>query len=98
MLVVWHGNCNSIDITKKSNAMQFLDTTYITASESIDTILLDNETLVYVHYKHGYASIIESLQSLLAFLDGDVNARWMCVEDNEEAVDAVLQELSEKRV
>lgn len=78
--------------------MQYIDTTYITASESIDTILLDNETLVYVHYKNGYASIIESLQFLLAFLDGDVNARWMCVEDNEDAVDAVLQELSEKRV
>ena len=78
--------------------MQYLDTTYITASESIDTVLLDNETIVYVHYKHGYASIIENLQALLNFLNGDVNARWMCVADNEDAVDSVLQELSEKRV
>ena len=77
--------------------MQYLDTTYIRPDETIDTILLDNETIVYVHYKNGYASIIESLASLLNFLDGQIGARWMCVADEGDNVDKILQELEEKR-
>lgn len=78
--------------------MQYLDTTYIRPDETIETILLDNETIVYVHYKNGYASIIENLRFLLDFLGGDVNARWMCVADEGDNVDEILQELEEIRV
>jgi hypothetical protein len=78
--------------------MTTLETTYISSSESIDTILLDNETIVYVHYKDGYISIIETLQSLLAIMDGDLNnARWMWLGLHDD-LDSVLRELSEKRM
>jgi hypothetical protein len=74
--------------------MTTIDTTYIRADETVDTILMSDGQLIYVHHKNGYSSLFDSLASLLDFLNGDVTARWICVETDQ--LDSVLDELDIK--
>jgi hypothetical protein len=73
--------------------MKVIETTYIKADETIDTILLENKIVVYVYYKNGYAFFFDSLDALLNYINGtDVN--WLTmIEDDGNAVDSILEEL-----
>lgn len=74
--------------------MRVIETTYIKADETIDTILFENRKIVvYVYYKNGYAFFFDSLDALLNYINGtDVN--WLTmIEDKGDAVDSILEAL-----
>lgn len=54
---------------------------YITAGETVQTVIINGCNVVYLHYKNGYYSYIVGLENLKKFLDGDTNARLFCAED-----------------
>ena len=66
---------------KKNNKVWVGETTYITAGETIATCVINKSRVVYIHYKNGYYSLIEGLQNLLNFLNGDTSERFACVEN-----------------
>ena len=75
--------------------MKVIETTYIKADETIDTILLDlNCKIVYVYYKNGYAFFFDSLDALLQYLNGEDMSSWFTMtEDKTEMVDSMLEAL-----
>lgn len=64
---------------------QYLDTEYLwgRADETIQTIIVNHDKVVYCHYKNGYYSYIIGVQNLYNFLAGDTDARFFCSEDEE---------------
>ena len=74
--------------------MKTIETTYIKADETVDTILFENRKIVvYVYYKNGYAFFFDSLDALLNYINGtDVNWFTM-IEDKGDAVDSILEAL-----
>lgn len=74
--------------------MKVIETTYIKADETIDTILLENKIVVYVYYKNGYAFFFHSLDALLQYLNGEDMSSWFTMtEDKTEMVDSMLEAL-----
>ena len=74
--------------------MKLIETTYIKADETVETILFENRKIVvYVYYKNGYAFFFDSLDALLNYINGtDVN--WLTmIEDKGVAVDSILEAL-----
>ena len=74
--------------------MKLIETTYIKADETVETILFENRKIVvYVYYKNGYAFFFDSLDALLNYINGtDVN--WLTmIEDKGDAVDSILEAL-----
>jgi hypothetical protein len=57
---------------------------YITAGETVQTIIVNGCNVVYLHYKNGYYSYIVGLENLKKFLDGDTNARLFCSDNTED--------------
>ena len=57
---------------------------YITAGETVQTVIINGCKVVFLHYKNGYYSYIVGLENLKRFLDGDVNARFFCSDNTEE--------------
>lgn len=57
---------------------------YITAGETVQTIIVNGFSVVYMHYKNGYYSYILGLENLKKFLDGDTNARFFCSDNTED--------------
>ena len=69
---------------------------YIKADETVQTCIINKDNVVinvvYVHYKNGYYSYIFGLDSLMNFLNGDVNERRYC-SDNTEDFENLITEL-----
>ena len=57
---------------------------YRTAGETVQTVIVNDSQVVYLHYKDGYYSYILGLDNLLRFLDGDTNARFFCSDNTED--------------
>ena len=77
--------------------MKTIETTYIKADETIDTILLEIENrkiVVYVYYKNGYAYFFKTFDAIYKYVSGTDMSGWfaMC-EDEPEVVDSVLKSL-----
>jgi hypothetical protein len=75
--------------------MKTIETTYIKADETIDTILLDlNCKIVYVYYKNGYARFFKTFDAIHNYLNGtDIRGWFYMCEDKTEVVDSVLKAL-----
>ena len=75
--------------------MRVIETTYIKADETIDTILFENRKIVvYVYYKNGYAFFFDSLDALLQYLNGEDMSSWFTMtEDRGDKVDSILYSL-----
>ena len=73
-------------MTEKNNKVWVRETTYIIPGETIDTCVINKNRVVYVHYKNGYYSLIEGLQNLLDFLNGDTTQRFACVESSNDVL------------
>lgn len=58
--------------------MKTLETTYIRADVTVDTIRLENGNVCYLYNKDGITSLLPSLNALLKFLDGDTSVRLGC--------------------
>lgn len=75
--------------------MKWFEVEYIrNASETVQPCMLDDDTLVYVHYVNGYFSLFDSLKALHEFLNGDTSARRSCFSD-EEGLESALKTYSE---
>lgn len=73
--------------------MIWLDTEYLDqADETIQTVIVGDDRVVYVHYYNGYYSLIEGVNSLLSFMAGDCSERFACT-DNEEKVEEILKRI-----
>ena len=58
---------------------------YITAGETVQTIIINGCKVVYLHYKNGYYSYFLCLENLYNFLSkGDVTARFFCSDNTED--------------
>lgn len=63
----------------------YLDSIYYKkADESVQTVIINDSQVVYIHYKNGYYSYIVGLDNLLGFLNGNVNARFFCSDNTED--------------
>lgn len=64
---------------------RYLENEYLAkADETVQTIIVNDSAVVYLHYKNGYYSYIQGVGNLLAFLNGDVNARFFCSDNTED--------------
>lgn len=72
--------------------MIWLDTEYIFGDETIQTVIVGDDRVMYVYYHDGYYSIIEGAYKLYEFLNGDLSCRKECFE-TEEDVELYLKSL-----
>lgn len=72
--------------------IEWLNTEYIRADETVEAAIIDGKRIIYVHFKNGYYSLIEGLCNLMTFLNGDTSERFACVEDFRE-VQNILKEI-----
>lgn len=70
--------------------MIWLDTEYIFGDETIQTVIVGDDRVIYIHFHNGYYSIIEGAYNLHKFLNGDLSCRKDCF-DNEENVERYLK-------
>lgn len=58
------------------------ETYYLRNDKTVSTIVIEcSGEVVYEVYQDGYYSYCHGLGNLLAFLDGDTNARLICLEN-----------------
>lgn len=50
--------------------MIWLDTEYITFDGSVQTVIVGDDRVIYVHYLNGYYSVIEGALNLHRYLSG----------------------------
>ena len=57
------------------------------ADETIQTVIVGDDRVFYVHYCNGYHSVIEGVNNLMHFLNGDVSRRMACFDTEDETID-----------
>lgn len=68
--------------------MIWLDTEYLDqADESIQTVIVGDERVIYVHFYNGYYSLIEGVNNLISFWQGDPSVRFACVASEDEVIE-----------
>lgn len=73
--------------------MVWLDTEYLgMADETIQTVIVGGNRVIYVHYYNGYYSLIEGVNCLDGFLRGDVSERFACA-GSEDGMINILKNL-----
>ena len=63
--------------------MKTIDTAYIKADTTVDTVQLENGNIVYLYNKDGDTSLLPNLSDLLNFLDGNTGVRMACFPTDE---------------
>ena len=54
---------------------------YVKADETVETLIVNDCQVVYLHYKNGYYSYIIGLDNLSKFLHGDTSVRFFCADN-----------------
>ena len=57
---------------------------YRRSDETVQTVIVNDCQVVYLHYKDGYYSYIIGLENLMGFLNGDTNCRFFCSNNTTE--------------
>ena len=64
---------------KTTRDMKSKGTTYIGKIDAtVETVVLENGNVCYLHHKDGATSLLPNLESLLKFIDGDKSVRMGC--------------------
>lgn len=68
-----------------------LNTEYLRPDETVEIIEYDDGSYIFVHFKNGYYSLIDSVQHLHEFLSGDTDARFACTPYEDELLTFINQ-------
>lgn len=58
---------------------------YIRPDESVETIIVNDTNVVFMHYHNGYYSYFLGLENLMKYInDGDTSGRFFCSDNTED--------------
>lgn len=61
------------------------DDYYRRADETVSTLIVNDSTVVYLHYQNGYYSYFVGLSNLMKYLEnGDTSGRLFCSDNTED--------------
>lgn len=65
--------------------MIWLDTWYPKkADETIDTVIVGSNKVLFIHFKNGYYSVIDNLMQLDSFMNGHTDSLRACFDTEED--------------